>query len=404
MRNIVFIITNSILCLLIYKSSFSQNNKTLIKNLNQFEKKLDSLSHAFINNEEIIKEQFNIMLSEQRAEIDKLKHELETKTNEAAQLNIELTEKESYINTQEVFVGLFLALCFVALGALFWLFTTIRDKKKINQSLADKNELIRSQVVELKSKNIEITDSIRYAKKIQDALLLSQKEIREIAPESFVYFRPKDIISGDFYWMIKKGDLLYVATADCTGHGVPGSLMSMLGLSHLEKIIVEKNILAPADILNELKKQIIIAMNKSEEKGSMKDGMDMSLYCLDMKNNVLTYSAANNGIYIIRGKEIIKLEPEKQPVGPNPKEHLPFNQFEFKLMPNDMIVTYSDGFADQFGGLSGKKFKYKQLQELLLNVKDKPIHTIPTVLNTTFEKWKGKLEQVDDVLLIGIKV
>lgn len=391
-------------CLLFIATGFCQDNKKLLKSLDLFEKRVDSISNAFVANEEIIKEQFNNMLIEQRAEIDKLKQELDSKNMELKQLNSSLGEKEDYMKMQEVFVGAFIIISFIALGGVFGLITTIRDKKKINKSLEEKNELIKYQIKELKSKNTEIIDSIRYAKKIQDALLLSQKEIKEIAPESFVYFRPKDIISGDFYWFAKKGNLVFVATADCTGHGVPGSLMSMLGISYLEKIIMEKDMVNTADILNELKKQIIISMNKSEDKGSMKDGMDMSLYCVDLTSNRLTYSAANNGIYIIRNGEVLKLDPEKQPVGPNPREHIPFNQFEFTLLPNDFIITYSDGFADQFGGSNGKKFKYKQLQQLLIGLKDKPMNTIPNQLNSAFEKWKGKLEQVDDVLIIGLKV
>lgn len=269
----------------------------------------DSINNSYKENEDIIKEQI-LSILEQKIELDKVKQELEAKKSEAEQLYAEVTEQKSYNGTQDVFVGVVIVLCFVSLGGIFGLITTLRDKKRINKSLEETNELVRKHVNELKIKNNEIIDSIRYAKKIQDALLLSQNEIRDIAPESFVYFRPKDIISGDFYWFAKKDDLIFVATADCTGHGVPGSLMSMLGISYLEKIIMEKGMVNTADILNELKKQIIFAMNKSEDKDSMKDGMDMSLYCLDTKNNKLNYSAANNGIYIMRGCEIIKLDPK----------------------------------------------------------------------------------------------
>lgn len=180
--------------------------------------------------------------------------------------------------------------------------------------------------------------------------------------------------------------------------------MSMLGISYLNEIINKKNILNPAEILNELKREIIDSFSKNDSGEGRKDGMDIALYCLDKTNMKLTYSAANNGIYILRNNELIKLAPDKQPVGANPLQHKPFNQHEYTLLKDDFIISYSDGFADQFGGPQGKKYKYKQLQELLLEVKSKPIHAIPALLDGVFEKWKGQLEQVDDVLIVGVKI
>lgn len=326
------------------------------------------------------------------------------KKNEADSLHIALADKSEFIDSQEKFLTIFMVVSGIALFALMSLIVTIIQKKKINKDLENKNSLVKLHVAQLKQKNKEITDSINYAKRIQNAILPSRNDIKSKLPDSFVYYRPKDIISGDFYWLTEIDSKIYFVTADCTGHGVPGALMSMLGITYLNQIINEKNILQPSKILDELKSSIINSLTTSDNGDSLKDGMDITIYSIDKENLKLHYSAANNGLYIIRDKEIIKLDPDKQPVGSNPKQNLPFTNFSFDLKPKDFIITYSDGFPDQFGGPKGKKYKYKQLQELLLELNQKPTDSIPLLLNSIFEKWKGKLEQVDDVLIVGVRV
>lgn len=373
--------------------NITAQNKTLLNNIGN---QLDSLN-IYIQNTEAEKQQlYNELIKDSRL--------ITIQENKIDSLNFVLTEKTAFMDSQETFLGVFMAIAAIALFAVISLIVTIFEKKKVNKDLESKNTLIKTQVEQLKQKNKEITDSINYAKKIQNAILPSKNDIKSKLPESFIYYRPKDIISGDFYWLTEKDEKIYFVTADCTGHGVPGALMSMLGITYLNQIINEKRILQPSIILDELKNSIINSLTSSEDGESLKDGMDMTLYSLDKKNMKLNYSAANNGLYIIREREIIKLEADKQPVGANPKEHHSFTNYSFDLKPNDLIISYSDGFPDQFGGPKGKKYKYKQLQDLLIELNNKPIDTVPVLLNSIFEKWKGSLEQVDDVLIVGVRV
>jgi len=392
---LIFLLNN--LCLI------SQDKKQFLKYINNFEKRLDSIKKYTLIYEAETQSKFKL-LEEQNNQLKIVSKEFESKKNEIEKLNREIEEKVTFIDSQSTMLAVCMIIAAIALISVIALIVTIRDKKQMNKNLAEKNELIKNQVANLKQKNKEITDSIHYAKKIQDAILPKPSEIQAALPNSFIYYRPKDIVSGDFYWLSERNNKIYFVTADCTGHGVPGALMSMLGISYLNEIVNEKNFHKTSEIIDELKKSIINSLHKNDEKSGMKDGMDMALFSLDKINLKLNYSAANNGLYIIRKNKLIKLDADKQPVSASPKSHILFNEYAFDLEPDDFIITYSDGFADQFGGPKGKKFKYKQLQELLIQIQNKPINTIPTLLNNVFEKWKGSLEQVDDVLIVGVKV
>ncbi len=282
----------------------------------------------------------------------------------------------------------------------------------------------------LEEKNHEITDSINYAKKIQDALIPSETEFTSHFKEAFVLFKPKDIVSGDFYWISKKENKVFYATADCTGHGVPGGFMTMLGISFLDEIVNEKNIDAPNEILNLLREKIIGTLKQTGTAGESKDGMDIALCCLDTDTNILHYAAANNSVYVLSpfgglaptgggvaqatgevdGKKnqstnefvLKEYKPDKQPCGFH-HEPKPFTVQHIKLQTGDCIYTFSDGYADQFGGDKGKKFKYKKLEELLIS-SHKDFKAQKKLLDETFDGWKGGLEQVDDILLIGIRI
>ena len=394
----------TIICILVATTfSKAQDQKQFMKYIKSVEKKLDSLQSA-INRYENETQAKMIELNKQNEELSKNAKLVEEKKLEIENLNLEIDEKTRFIESQELYMGIFLGISAIALISIVALFSILKDKKRINKELITKSDLVKSQMAELKLKNKEITDSIKYAKKIQDAILPSSTEIKSVLPESFVYYRPKDIVSGDFYYINERNNNIYFATADCTGHGVPGALMSILGISYLNEIMNEKKVLKPGLILDELKKSIINSLNKKDEGSGMKDGMDMSIYNLDLTNMKLTYSAANNGIYILRENQVIKLNPDKQPVSANPRDNINFTENSFDIKKGDLVITYSDGFADQFGGPKGKKFKSKQLMELLVQVHNKPTNTIPQLLNTSFEKWKGKLEQVDDVLIAGVRV
>jgi sigma-B regulation protein RsbU (phosphoserine phosphatase) len=225
----------------------------------------------------------------------------------------------------------------------------------------------------------------------------------------FVLYKPKDIVSGDFYFATthkhadSSNEKFYMCTADCTGHGVPGAFMSMLNISYLNESIIEKGISKPNLILDHIRNSIINSLNPEGSTEEAKDGMDCVLCCFDFKKNTLDYAAANNSFYLIRNGTITEYAADKMPVGKHSTMN-PFTLRNVELQKNDIVYTFTDGLADQFGGPKGKKFKYKQLEEILLKIHTMPMDDQKRYVDQSFESWKGQLEQIDDVLLIGIRV
>ncbi|MBK8368260.1 MAG: SpoIIE family protein phosphatase [Bacteroidetes bacterium] len=277
-----------------------------------------------------------------------------------------------------------------------------------NFQLEENSLLIETQHNTIHQKNKEITDSIRYAQKIQTAMMPLKHEFAAYFKDSFVLFEPKDIISGDFFWITSKNDKIIFATGDCTGHGVPGGFMSMLGVSLLNEIINEHDLTEPALILSRLRKKVITALRQKGLSGEQQDGMDMTICVIDKEQMTLQYAAANHAFYIIRKKEsgfeLEEFNGDKQPVGIFGSDLKPFKQYSIDLKPNDVVYTFTDGYADQFGGPKGKKFKYKQLKELLVSIQHLDLAAQEEIVKEQFTNWKGNLEQVDDVCLIGIRV
>lgn len=289
-----------------------------------------------------------------------------------------------------------------------------QEKKKILESQKEKLEVqVAERTVELAEKNKDITDSIKYAKRIQEAMLPNLDSMLKHIPDSFVLYKPKDIISGDFYWFTEKNNLLFLAAADCTGHGVPGALMSMIGSTLLNEIINGKGIIKADDILFQLREGIIKSLKQTGADGESKDGMDISLCIVNKANQSLEFAGANNPLWIIRNIETIETESEsklieikgnKQPIGIYFGEANPFTAHTIKYNTGDVIYLFTDGYADQFGGPKGKKFKYSQLQQLILNNSSAPMRQQKENLENTIKSWKGELEQIDDILVIGIKL
>ena len=277
-----------------------------------------------------------------------------------------------------------------------------------NFQLEENSLLIETQHNTIHQKNKEITDSIRYAQKIQTAMMPLKHEFAAYFKDSFVLFEPKDIISGDFFWITSKNDKIIFATGDCTGHGVPGGFMSMLGVSLLNEIINEHDLTEPALILSRLRKKVITALRQKGLSGEQQDGMDMTICVIDKEQMTLQYAAANHAFYIVRKKEsgfeLEEFNGDKQPVGIFGSDLKPFKQYSIDLKPNDVVYTFTDGYADQFGGPKGKKFKYKQLKELLVSIQHLDLAAQEEIVKEQFTNWKGNLEQVDDVCLIGIRV
>jgi len=251
----------------------------------------------------------------------------------------------------------------------------------------------------IESRQKEMVDSINYARRIQYTLLANDSFIRKFLVDHFVIFNPKDIVSGDFYWATKTETKFYLAVCDSTGHGVPGAFMSLLNISFLNEAINEKKIIEPNKVLDYVRERLI----KNISKDGGQDGMDAILLCFDLETKEVTYAAANNAPILIRDGVIIEYEADKMPVGIGVRND-PFKLYKIDVLKNDMLLVYTDGFADQFGGPKGKKFKYKQLKENLLANNDLPLEKQKENLLSVFESWKGDLEQVDDVCVIGIRI
>ncbi len=262
---------------------------------------------------------------------------------------------------------------------------------------------IESQRDLAESQKKEITDSIHYAERIQRSILPPAGKIKKHITDYFVLFKPRDIVSGDFYWSTEIGPYLILAAADCTGHGVPGAFMSMLGISFLNEIVNKNQILDTSEILNYLRNNVIDALQQKGKEGETKDGMDISLCVINEETNKLQFSGANNPLYFIRNSELEYIKGDKMPVAIHLRMQ-PFTAHEINLKPGDTFYIFSDGFADQFGGPKGKKFKYAPFKELLLDIHKKPMKDQKEILNNTFEEWRGDYDQIDDVVIFGFRI
>ncbi len=330
----------------------------------QLKKQADSIKHA----DEII-----IQQAENLAKEEQLKSEKQRRTGLL------------------VIVGLVL----VSLGFVFVQLRKTRAQKVV----------IEGQHEKLNQSHREITDSINYAKRIQDALMTSAVYIKDVLPESFILFNPKDVVSGDFYWVhhSPKGQI-YFTVADCTGHGVPGAFMSMIGTSLLNEFIIENNIEDTAEVLTKMRAQIIKSLDQKGLQGENKDGMDMALCKYDPKKGTVQYSGAYNPLIHISKNEINQLKGDSQPVGLHTGNKLPFTSKEIQVAKGDMLYIYSDGFPDQFGGETGKKYLSGKFKKFLLSISDKPIDEQDTLIKAEFTNWIGDHEQIDDVCVMGVRI
>ena len=288
-------------------------------------------------------------------------------------------------------------------GFTFKRYKESQEQKKIIEE--------QKEVVETKSK--EITDSINYAKRIQDAILPSSSELNKHLKDGFVLYLPKDIVAGDFYWMEVLKDSILLAAADCTGHGVPGAIVSVVCNGALNRAVGEFKLTEPAEILNKVRELVIETFEKSGDDAKVRDGMDISLIKLYNKTDVgadIEWAGANNPLWIIRSTryvnndyEIIEYKPNKQPIGKHFKQE-PFTNHKIEVFKDDRLYLFTDGFADQFGGNKGKKMMYKPFKEFLLSIQHKGMDEQKLELHEYFNGWKGDLEQVDDVCVIGINI
>lgn len=291
-----------------------------------------------------------------------------------------------------------------------------------NKKRKEANKLLQHQNDEIVHQKKEITDSINYAKRIQLAILPPDKMVQKLLPNAFVLYKPKDVVSGDFYWLEEKNGMIMFAAVDCTGHGVPGAMMSVVGLNLLNQAVKEKGLTTPADILQHLDKGVTDTLRQSADTDSIKDGMDLSLCSYNPKTLELQYAGAFNNLWVVRKNisssykpgsknevffedHLLEIKADKFPIGSNIDGIADnYTNYKLQLQKGDCIYLYSDGFADQFGGPKGKKFKYNALKKFLVSVH----HLAPAEqrekLLSAFEEWRGNLEQVDDILVIGVVV
>lgn len=394
---------------------FEQTNSKLMlmdaySTLANIYRKLGRNDEAFdylIKHNEIKDSTYGVQMQEQiakmQAEFDLEKKEQENKLlvkqQEADQLSIK--KKNLEIKKQQdrnMFMTAGGIMLVLLLGGSLYAY---RKSKQANNIIKQQKTEVETQRDLVEEKNKEITDSINYAKRIQAAILPPENTIKEALKDVFILYKPKDIVAGDFYWLHQGKDGTYFAAADCTGHGVPGAMVSVICNSGLNRSLKEYHLTSPAKILDQTRKLVIAEFEKSEEM--VQDGMDIALCKLQEKH--LTYAGAHNPLWIIRkdGKEVEEIKADKQPVG---KFHQtqPFTEHTVDLQQGDTIYVFSDGFADQFGGEKGKKFKASGLKSLLLSVQHKPMSKQKDDLDEAFEAWRNDLDQLDDVCLIGVRI
>jgi len=364
---------------------------------------------------------------------DSLINEAKTKKLVQASMNSEFEKKQAELKAEQdkkdalaeqerkkqiLIRDTFMAGFALMLALAFFIFRGYRQKQKANEIISRQKEEVENQkaLVEdqkklVEEKNKDIIDSINYAQRIQKALLKEEERVSMHLPDHFILFRPKDIVSGDFYWSLEKEQYFYMAAVDCTGHGVPGGFMSMLGIAFLNEITAGAAALTPAEILNQLRDKILKELGQTGAEEESQDGMDISLMRIDLKTNEIQWSGANNPLWVVKTSAngnpekspLTEIPPDKQPIGYYPLMK-PFTNHIMKNERDSIIYLFSDGYADQFGGPNGKKFKYKRLQELLVAIRTMTLKEQKKILEQKFREWQGNMDQIDDVLIMGIRV
>ena len=280
-------------------------------------------------------------------------------------------------------------------------YASITEIESYRQSLEEK---VLARTKEIKKKNQTITDSIYYARRIQNALLPLNEDLDRLLPSYFIINKPKDIVSGDYYWLAQKNNMIVIAVADCTGHGVPGAFMSILGVAFLNEIVNKADTIRTDEILNQLRSQVIKSLHQTEKDYEAKDGMEIALCMIDFEAKKLQYSGAFRPLYLIRDNELNEFKGDNLPIGLYDSLESSFSQKELNFKENDTIYMFSDGYLDQLGGPKRKTFRSKYFKELLIDIHHKPMQEQKILLENKYDEWKGDIEQIDDILVMGIKM
>jgi serine phosphatase RsbU (regulator of sigma subunit) len=382
------------------KRNAYDNLKEACENISRVYKDLGDYNNALLFHERfmVYKDSvFNEKSHRQLLEVE-TKYQTENKEKEIRLKNLALEKSNSEVRSRTIILYVFAVVTLVLLVMGFFIYRQYKEKKIANVKI-----MRQKDIIEQRNKNI--TDSIRYAQYIQAAILPDDDMIYQLMGESFVLYRPKDIVSGDFYWIASSGSYLYVAAVDCTGHGVPGAFMSMVGHNALINAIKQLQTPGTAEMLAYLQKEVTELFRNNYQSSNVRDGMDISLLRIDKKNLKMQFSGANRPVCYIRNKVLSELKGDKISVSAhNENRHVTFTHHEISLEKGDAVYLFSDGYADQFGGPKGKKFKYRQFQEVLMNNHQLPMNTQKTVLQKTIDDWRGSLEQIDDILVIGFRI
>jgi tetratricopeptide (TPR) repeat protein len=342
-----------------------------------------------------------VLIASLRRQIQKQKllaeYEANRRKKEMEIKNLELENEKEKSKRQQLIIFVSLAGLIALIIFLVLIYRQYFQKKKANIELVEKNRLITYQ-------KQQITDSITYASRIQKAVLPPNEFITRILPQHFILNKPRDIVSGDYYWTTQRGNESIIAVADCTGHGVPGAFMSMLGISFLNEIVNKSVTARSHEILDQLRSNVMTSLHQTGREDEAKDGMDIALLIVDMKEKVLQYSGAHNPLYLIRKEKMQEIKADKMPIGISTRYNKPFKNHKIKLFKDDMIYIFSDGYQDQFGGENRKKFGMRRFRELLMEIHNKPVKEQRDILDETCMKWKGDLGQIDDILVMGMRI
>ena len=282
-----------------------------------------------------------------------------------------------------------------------------RQNRNLVEDLREANQNLEQKVIErtkqIEQQNINITDSIHYASRIQSALLPPVEELNRLLPSYFILNRPKDIVSGDYYWVSTKDDKLLFALADCTGHGVPGAFMSIMGINFLNEIVNKAEVVVANEVLNELRDHLVTSLRQKGEKDETRDGMEMALCVIDFERNTLQYSGAFRPMYLIRNTELHVFKGDSMPIGIYYKEEVPFSNKEVQFKENDIIYLFSDGYVDQIGGPDRKTFRSRKFKKLLVDIHQMPMEEQKVILENEYKAWRRDHEQIDDIMVMGIR-
>ena len=355
----------------------------------------------------------SLIIQQKEHKILEIENEIKVAKYELSLKNFEIRKKNTFIRSMVIISFLMVVLIILA-------YNNLKRKKKNIELLSKRNETIALQKEEIEAQSDKLTlqrdlanqhkqellDSIIYAKKIQMAVLPSEKEIADILSEHFILFKPRDIVSGDFFWIKQIKNFVIVAAVDCTGHGVPGAFMSLLGTTFLSEIVSVQKLDNAGTILNRLRNKVKKSLHQTGKFGENTDGMDMSFCIIDEETLELEYAGAYNPLLIVRNgkeQEVIELKADRQPISIHYTEN-DFSTQKIQLKQNDCIYSFTDGFADQFGGPKGRKFKSQVFKRILASISHEPMSKQKSILEEKFNSWKGGADQIDDVLIIGIRI